>query len=51
MGGGGGGVTLIFLLLILSRYVMVRLHSENQLHSLPGSTLKVCLGGWMGGGG
>ena len=28
---------------------MVRLHTENQLHSLPGSALKVCVvvvGGW-----
>ena len=29
---------------------MVRLNTENQLHSLPGSALKVCLvvvgGGW-----
>ena len=28
---------------------MVRLHTENQLDSLPGSALKVCVGG--GGGG
>ena len=28
---------------------MVRLHNENQLHSLPGSALKVCVvvGGWV----
>ena len=30
---------------------MVRLHTENQLHSLPGSALKVCVvvggGGWL----
>ena len=29
---------------------MVRLHTENQLHSLPGSALKVCVlggGGWV----
>ena len=26
---------------------MVRLHTKNQLHSLPGSALKVCVvGGW-----
>ena len=25
---------------------MVRLHTENQLDSLPGSASKVCVGGW-----
>jgi hypothetical protein len=30
-------------------FVMVRLHTENQRHSLPGSALKVCVGGgWVG---
>ena len=28
---------------------MVRMHTENQLHSLPESALKVCVGGgWVG---
>ena len=27
---------------------MVRLHTENQLDSLPGSALKVCVGGGEG---
>ena len=30
---------------------MVKLYTENQLHSLPGSALQVCVvvGGWVGG--
>jgi hypothetical protein len=34
-----------FFLQILSSYVLVRLHTKNHLHSLPGSALKVCVGG------
>ena len=36
---------------ILSSYVMVRLHTENKLHSFPGSALKVCMVVGGGGGG
>jgi hypothetical protein len=32
---------------ISSSWVNIRLHTENQLHTLPGSALKVCVvGGW-----
>jgi hypothetical protein len=34
---------------IWSSLVMVKLYTETQLHSLPGSALKVCVGGWVVG--
>ena len=36
---------------ISSCWVTIRLHTENQLYTLPGSALKVCVvgGGWVGG--
>ena len=41
----------IFLLLhISSSWVKIRLHTENQLPRLPGSTLKVYVGGGGVGG-
>ena len=41
---GGGLITLFFLLLsISSSWVNLRLHIENQLYTLPGSVLKVCV--------
>jgi hypothetical protein len=44
---GGGGVITIFFLRISSSWVNLRLHTENQLDTLPGSVLKVCVvGGW-----
>ena len=39
-----------FFLHISSSWVKIRLHTENQLPGLPGSALKVVLGGWVGGG-
>jgi hypothetical protein len=44
---GGVGVTLFFLLHTLSSYVMVRLHTENQL---AWKCLKSLCGGWVLGG-
>ena len=42
-GGGGGGLKLN-----LSSLAMIGLHTKNQLPSLPGSSLKVCVvGGWL----
>ena len=38
-------LSLIFLS-ISSSWVNLRLQTENQLNTLPGSTLKVCVGGW-----
>ena len=46
----GGYLSLTnFFLHILSSKVMVRLHTENQLDSLPGSASKVSVGGggWL----
>ena len=34
-----------------SSWVKIRLHTKNQLSGLPGSALKVCVGGGVGGGG
>ena len=48
LGWGGGGVK--FLLYISSSLVSTRLHTETELNTLPGSALKVCGGGWVGGG-
>ena len=48
---GGGFLTIFFLLSISSSWVNIRLHTENQLYSLPGSALKLCVvvvGGWLG---
>ena len=45
-GEGGGVITLFFLLNISSSWVNLRLHTENQLYTLPGSTLKVCVWWW-----
>ena len=46
---GGGGPILLFCLSISSSWVNLRLHTENQLYTLPGSALKVCV--VVGGGG
>jgi hypothetical protein len=50
--GGGGGVNPYFFLHIYSIWVEIRLPTENQPSSLPGSALKVCAvvggGGWVG---
>ena len=35
-----------FFLHISSSWVKIRLHTENQLARLPGSALKVYVGGW-----
>ena len=45
---GEGGLIPIFLLSISSSWVNMRLHTENQLYTMPGSALKVCVvgGGW-----
>ena len=43
--GGGGVGNPKFFLHIFSSWVMVRLHTENQLDSLPGSASTVCVGG------
>ena len=46
--GKRGGVSLI----ISSSWVNLKLHTENQLYTLPGSALKVCVvvvGGRVGG--
>jgi hypothetical protein len=44
----------IFFLSISSSWVNIRLHTKNQLYTLSGSSLKVCVvGGWwvvVGGG-
>jgi hypothetical protein len=50
-GGGGGLHSPICFLSISSSWVNIRLHTENQLHTLPGSALKVCVVGGGGGGG
>ena len=44
----GGGHNPICFLSISSSWVNIRLHTENQLYTLPGSALKVCVvgGGW-----
>jgi hypothetical protein len=48
----GGGVNPYFFLHIYSSWVEIRLPTENQPSSLPGSALKVCVvvggGGWVG---
>ena len=48
-----GGHNPIFILSISSSWVNLRLHTEKQVYTLPGSALKVCVvgGGWVGGGG
>ena len=48
---GGGGVNPYSFLHIYSSWVEIRLPTENQPSSLPGSALKVCavVGGWVGG--
>ena len=47
-----GGVNPYFFLHIYSSWVEIRLPTENQPSSLPGSALKVCVvvggGGWVG---
>ena len=43
--------TYFFFFSISSSWVNIRLHTENQLYTLPGSALKVCVGGWWVGGG
>ena len=35
-----------FFLSISFSWVDLRLHTENQLHMMPGRALKVCVGGW-----
>ena len=47
-GGRGGVIGPIFFHSISSSWVNLRLHTENPLYTLPGSSLKVCLvvGGW-----
>ena len=46
----GGGSYAYFILCISSSWVNLRLHTENQLYTLPGSALKVCGGGgWVDG--
>ena len=40
-------MTPIFVFRFLSLVVKIRLHTENQLHILPGSALEVT--GWWGG--
>jgi hypothetical protein len=44
----GGGLNHNFFLSISFSWVNLRLHTENQLHVMPGRTLKVCVGagGW-----
>ena len=42
---GEGGLIPIFLLSISSSWVNMRLHTENQLYTMPGSALKVCVVG------
>jgi hypothetical protein len=46
-----GGGTLFFFLCYSSSWVNLRLHTENQLCTMSGSALKVCVGGggWVGG--
>ena len=44
--GGVGGGSPSFFLHILSCLVNVRLHTETWLCNLPGSALKVPVGGW-----
>ena len=46
----GGSGDPYFFLHISSSWVKIRLHTENHLPGLPGSALKVCLGGVVGGG-
>ena len=41
-GGGGGGLNSFFLS-ISSSWVNLRLHTENQLYTVPGSALTVCV--------
>ena len=43
----GGLHNPIFFLSISSSWVNLSLHTENQLYTLPGSALKVCVGGWV----
>ena len=43
----GRGGNLNFFLHILSSLVNVMLHTENWLCNLPGSALKVPVGGWV----
>ena len=43
MGVGWGFHNPIFFLSISSSWVNIRLHTENQLYTLPGSALKVCV--------
>jgi hypothetical protein len=43
-GGGGRGYPYFFLHISTS-WVKIRLHAENQLPRLPGSALKVYVGG------
>ena len=46
--GAGGSGNLNFFLCLSSSLVYPRLHTENQLCTMPGSALKVCVvgGGW-----
>jgi hypothetical protein len=50
--GGGRGAYPYFCLGISFSWVNLRLHTKNQLYTLPGSALKVCVvvgGGWVVG--
>ena len=50
MFGGREGSYQYLFLCISSILVNLRLHTENQFYTLPGSALKVCVvgGGWVG---
>ena len=43
--GGWGGLDPNFFPSISFSWVNIRLHTENQLHMMPGRALKVCVGG------
>ena len=42
---GRGGLNPIFFLSISFSWVNLKLHTENQLHMMCGSAIKVCVGG------
>ena len=42
------GLNPNFFLSISFSWVNLRLHTENQLHMMPGRALKVCVGGGVG---
>ena len=45
------GVGLAFFKKKLFIHVMLRLYTEFQCYTIPGTGQKVCGGGWVGGGG